>query len=233
MKHENRNSMSNVLQTYFEKNNKRVIRKWEHYFEIYERYFNKYRNKEVSIMEVGVSQGRSLQMWKDYFGPKAKIYGIDINPECKKLEEDQIEIFIGSQSDRIFLNNLKKQIPKLDILLDDGGHTMDQQIINFQEMFDHIKDNGIYFCEDCHTSYWKGFGGGYKKPNSFIEYTKDWIDALNAWHSREPQLRINKFTESTFSLHYYDSIVVLEKRVMKPPTVKRTGNITVKSANPN
>jgi len=215
----------NTLQAYFESNTKRIITKWEHYFEIYDRYFNKYRNKEVTILEIGVNKGGSLQMWKDYFGPKAKIYGVDVNEQCKTLEEDQIEIFIGSQSNRAFLNNLKKQIPKLDILLDDGGHTMKQQIVTFEEMFSHIKDNGIYFCEDCHTSYWEGYGGGYKKPTTFIEYTKNWVDQINAWHSKEPQFKIDEITESIHSVHYYDSIVVVEKRSMLPPQVKRTGSI--------
>lgn len=216
----------NALQAYFEKNDKLIITKWEHYFEIYDRYFNKYRNTDVHILEIGVNKGGSLEMWKDYFGPKAKIYGMDVKPECKKLEDDQISIFVGSQSDRKFLTNVKRQMPKLDILLDDGGHTMQQQIVTFQEMFNHIKDDGVYLCEDCHTSYWKNYGGSYKNQSSYIEYTKNWIDQINAWHSREPQLRVDEFTKSAYSVHYYDSIVVVEKRDMKPPVVKRTGSIS-------
>lgn len=65
-------------------------------------------------------------MWKSYFGDKAKIFGIDIDPRCKKLEEENIKIFIGSQSDRKFLRELKELIPKIDILIDDGGHSMKQ-----------------------------------------------------------------------------------------------------------
>ena len=58
---------------------------------------------------------------------KMQIYGLDIDPRCKSLEEDRIKIFIGSQTDKVFLNDLKLRI-KLDILIDDGGHTMNQQI---------------------------------------------------------------------------------------------------------
>lgn len=78
----------NDLEKYFYENNDKLIDKWIHYFDIYEKYFSKYRNKEVVILEIGVFQGGSLQMWKEYFGPGAKIYGIDINPNCKKLEEE-------------------------------------------------------------------------------------------------------------------------------------------------
>ena len=84
-----------------------MIHKWIHYFDIYERHFSRFRNKEVVILEIGVFQGGSLQMWKEYFGDKAKIYGVDIEPQCKTLEEENVKIFIGSQSDRNFLRNLK------------------------------------------------------------------------------------------------------------------------------
>ena len=175
----------NHLQHYFENNTGRVIHKWSHYFDVYDRHFHRFRDQEIVILEIGVSQGGSLQMWKDYFGPKAKIYGIDIDPACKSLEEDNIEIFIGSQSDRDFLRLVKKQIPKVDILIDDGGHTMTQQIVSFEELFDHVQDKGVYLCEDMHTSYWIKFGGGYRRSGSFIEYSKNFVDYINAWHSHQ------------------------------------------------
>jgi len=122
-------------------------------------------------------------MWKKYFGAGAQIFGLDIDPQCKLFEEDRIRIFIGDQGDRQFLRLLKQQLPKLDILIDDGGHTMEQQIVTFQELFPHISANGVYMCEDLHTSYWRSYGGGYLNPNSFVEYSKRLIDYLNAYHS--------------------------------------------------
>lgn len=101
----------NDLQAYFENNTDNLIYKWVHYFDIYEQYFAKYRNTEVVFLEIGVFQGGSLQMWKHYFGPKAKIYAIDINPECKKFEDEQITIFIGDQEDKEFLRYVTEQIP--------------------------------------------------------------------------------------------------------------------------
>ena len=213
----------NDLETIFKNNNNRLISKWMHYFEIYDRHFSKYRNQEIVILEIGVSQGGSLQMWKEYFGPKAKIYGIDLEPRCKELEEENIEIFIGSQSDRNFLREVKKAIPPLDILIDDGGHTMKQQIASFEELFDHIKDDGIYLCEDLHTSYWLSYGGGHKRRNTFIEYSKNFIDSINAWHSKQQSLKVTKFTQTAKSLHYYDSVLVIEKGIKETPRVETTG----------
>jgi len=199
----------NDLKTYFKNNTKRVIHKWHHYFDIYEKYFNKYRGKEVVLLEIGVSKGGSLQMWKDYFGSNAKIYGIDINPKCKAFEEDGIKIFIGSQANKEFLNKVKESIPKIDILIDDGGHRMNEQIVSFEELYDHIKDNGIYVCEDVNTSYMPRYGGGYKKF-TFIEYIKNIIDFINADHSAE--LKANKYTKTINAIHYYETLVIIEKK---------------------
>ena len=213
----------NFLEKYFTENKNRRIFKWHHYFEIYERHFAKFRNKDVSILEIGILHGGSLQMWKEYFGANAKIYGIDINPKCKEFEEKNVEIFIGSQSDRNFLREIKSRIPKIDILIDDGGHTMEQQITTFEELFGHVDENGVYLCEDLHTSYWEEFGGGYKNPNSYIEYSKNFIDYINAFHSKNESLKVNSFTKSAHSLHYYDSVLVIEKRKIDPPYTLKTG----------
>jgi len=216
------------LREIFDKLNGNLIQKWDHYIEVYDLYFSKYRGKEVNILEIGVSQGGSIQLWKKYFGDKMHLYGVDINPRCKELEEDNVTIFIGEQEDRNFLNDLKSKIPKLDILIDDGGHTMIQQIVTFEEMFNHIKEDGIYLCEDIHTSYIDAFHGGYKKKSTFVEYSKNFIDYINAWHSESKStFSVTDFTRSVYGLHFYTGMVLIEKRKMKEPVDIRKGEITV------
>jgi cephalosporin hydroxylase len=146
----------NDLYNYWLENTKKDIHKWHHYFPIYYKHFAKYRNKPVNILEIGVFKGGSLRMWKDFFGEKAKIFGVDISPECKKFEdkENGVNIFIGDQSDPNFLEDLMAKVPKIDIFIDDGGHTTSQQITTFLECYDKIADDGIYLCEDLHTNYW-------------------------------------------------------------------------------
>ena len=217
----------NDLEMYFLENNGRLLHKWKHYFEIYDRHFSRFRGTDVHLVEFGVSHGGSLQMWKNYFGPDCRITGIDINPHCKVLEEERVEIFIGDQADREFLRSLKEKIPKIDILIDDGGHTMQQQIATYEELFPRIDPNGVYLCEDLHTSYWFEYGGGYK-DRTFIEYSKDFIDSINAWHSVQPdKLNVTDFTRSVHSLHYYDSILVIEKRSVGKPETLMTGTASV------
>ena len=215
----------NDLERFFSQNEGRLIHKWKHYFEIYDRHFSRFRGSPVNIVEFGVSQGGSIQMWKHYFGEDAKIFGVDINPNCKQFEEPGVKIFIGDHEDRRFLQSVASQVPVIDILIDDGGHTMGQQIATFEELFPRIAPNGVYLIEDLHTSYWHRWGGGYKRKGSFIEYSKDFIDQINAWHSKQPQkFKISDFTKTSKSLHYYDSVLVVEKHPMIPPTHERTGN---------
>jgi hypothetical protein len=214
----------NDLEKFFHGHNDRLLDKWHHYFEIYERHFAKFRGKQINLVEFGVSQGGSLQMWKNYFGQSCNIFGIDINPNCMQFEEPGIKIIIGDQEDRKFLQELKKNLPIIDVFIDDGGHTMAQQINTFEELFPLVSINGVYLIEDLHTSYWKKWGGAYKKNGTFIEYSKNFIDYINAWHSHQPtKLSVSEFTKSVHSLHYYDSVLVIEKRLMKEPTRERRG----------
>lgn len=215
----------NDLEHFFFKQDHRLIHKWNHYFEIYDRHMQYLKNKKINILEIGISHGGSLEMWNHYFKGNATIYAIDINPECKKFESKNVKVFIGSQEDPTFLNSIRSLIPRLDILVDDGGHTMKQQIITFKNLFDHVADNGIYICEDLHTSYWKSFGGGYKSKRSFIEFSKNFIDKLHAWHSKN--IPIDNFTRSAHSLHFYDSMLVIEKRKMSKPFDVKSGTSSI------
>lgn len=218
---------NNPLKRYFFGNRGNLIHKWLHYFDIYDRHFDKYRKKRITLLEFGVSHGGSLQMWKKYFGRKARIVGVDINPQCQKLVEKQIEIFIGSQEDKDFLRRLMKKIGKVDIVIDDGGHTMTQQLTTFEEVYPYVREGGTYLVEDLHTSYWSEFGGGLQNKGTFIEKSKELIDQLNAWHSRTKGLKVDEFTRTTASMHFYDSIVVFEKEKKSEPYHKQIGKPTL------
>ena len=219
------------LRQIYESHTGHLLNKWEHYIDIYDQYFSKYRNQEFVFVEIGIAHGGSLQMWRKYFGEKALIYGIDVNPECKQFEKGNTKIFIGSQQDPVFLEQIKKDIPKIDILLDDGGHTMKQQIVTFNHLFEHIKEEGLYVCEDLHTSYWYEFGGGLKNKNSFIEFSKNFIDNINGFHAtkRDKSKMFNKITETVFGIHYYDSMIFMEKRKMSKPYNTFKGEAQIKN----
>jgi hypothetical protein len=199
------------LWQHFIHNTGRTIHKWHHYFDIYHAHFQRYRGKPVTILEIGCFKGGSLDMWRQYFGPDAVIHGVDIAEECLRFAGRQTTIHIGDQGDPAFLKSLREKVGRVDILIDDGGHFMHQQIISFQHLFDLVAEDGVYLIEDLHTSYWEDFDGGHLRPTTFVEYSKKLIDALNGWHSREPSLQVDAHTKAIGGLHFYDSVVVVEK----------------------
>lgn len=212
------------------------VHKWHHYFEIYDRHFSKYKGTNPVILEIGVAKGGSLEMWNHYFKGECTIYGIDIDPQCKNYESEfsNVKIFIGDQSDTNFLNQIKSQVPKVDILIDDGSHINSHIIKSFEELYPTVTPGGTYLIEDLHTSYWSEYyGGGLLHPGSAIEYLKTLIDKLNAKHqttvtkkfswSKEVVNRADdSFSNITNSLHFYDSIAVIEKHKIIQSTVQAT-----------
>jgi len=204
---------------------KNVSLKSDTYFQVYQDIFNEFEGKDIIFVEVGVLHGGSLFMWKEYFGKKSRIIGIDLNPNAKKLENDGFEIYIGSQSDPIFWKNFYKKVGKIDILLDDGGHENSQQIITINESINNIKENGIIAIEDVHTSYLKKFGNPSKY--SFINYSKYLIDLIN---SRFPETNIkstNEFKKKIYSVSFYESIVSIRvnaKKSIETTLLKNSGS---------
>jgi hypothetical protein len=97
-----------------------------------------------------------------------------------------------------------------DIIIDDGGHTMSQQQISLKTMMLQLNDGGIYVIEDLHTSYWPEYNGGLNKPNTFMEFTKECLDKLNARHTRGG-IEEDYIAKQTISISVYDSIVCFEK----------------------
>lgn len=170
----------NRLEEFYFGGGHRVVSKWWHYFEVYHTFFQKYIGSDVRILEIGICKGGSLQMWKDYFGEKATVVGIDVDVKCKEFEEENIHICIGSQADRDFLLKVSEQWGPFDIVLDDGSHEMAHQILTFETLFPMLKENGVFVCEDCHSSYSGRYSGGYRKKGTFIEYSKIFADCVNS-----------------------------------------------------
>tara|TARA_Y100001970_G_scaffold200245_1_gene243525 strand:+ start:10564 stop:11370 length:807 start_codon:yes stop_codon:yes gene_type:complete len=179
--------------------------KYSKYFKIYEELFTSYKDRPITFVEIGVYNGGSLEIWKKFFNKESRIIGIDINPECKKLEEQGFEIFIGDQSKANFWEDFFKKVGKVDIILDDGGHKNDQQIITLVNCIKNINNGGLLAVEDTHTSYLKEFTNSEKY--SFINFSKKLIDDINYTY---PNLGNFKFSlnKYIYSMVFYESFVV-------------------------
>ena len=187
-------------------NSEKYSIKWSNYFQVYEKILSNYRNKKIKFVEIGVANGGSLFMWRKYFGKKAKIIGIDLNPNAKKLEKNGFKIYIGNQSDKKFWDYFYKKEGKVDIILDDGGHKNLQQISTVHYSLPYIKDGGKIIVEDTGTSYVKK---EFNNPSkySFINYAKNVVDNM---HRRSPLLKkeLNLYSKKIFLVEFFESIVV-------------------------
>jgi cephalosporin hydroxylase len=186
--------------------------KFEHYFKAYEDKF--IHIKPNRLLEIGVQSGLSLKYWNNLF-PLCNIVGVDIDPNCLKHSDinNNIEVIIGNQADEDFLNTLGN----FDIIIDDGGHSMTQQLTSFKNLFPKLNDGGIYVIEDLHTSYWKEFGGSFGEYTT-IDFLKTLIDDVNC----DFALKVNRnrcdnrydFTNryNIESLTFYESLVFITKQ---------------------
>lgn len=218
--------MSGELSTIFYNGpHEKIIHKWAHYLPLYEKYLSDYVGKEITVVEIGVNFGGSLDLWRKYFGDGAHIIGTDINEWCKSLETENVSIEIGDQGSREFWTDFKNRYKAPDIIIDDGSHIPEHQIVTFEELFPFLKTGGIYICEDTHTSYQKSFGAGFRHQDSFIEYAKGLTDEINAWWSDDSELVPTQLTRTCDGIHFHDSMIVFEKTMRMEPYDVVTGNI--------
>ena len=200
----------------------RVAWKWLHYFRIYDELFHRFRfQKDLIVLEIGSRDGGSLLMWRDYFGPGAKVHSIEINPEAYVFNDERTRVFIGSQNNRTFLKEVVKALGKVDIVIDDASHVPADQLISFDELYPTLmKRESVYLIEDV---VWD-----LQKSNQFNQYCGHQTLQSNPW-------RRLKNTGDLYACKVYRNIVAFENSAQKFVEEKMTkfvvkkGDITIKN----
>jgi hypothetical protein len=92
----------------------------------YETHLGYMQDMSFSIFEIGVKNGGSLAMWKDFF-PKAQVTGLDIEPDCARLfpGDPRVKIYTGSQDDERLLARIHEERGPFMLIVDDGSHVWD------------------------------------------------------------------------------------------------------------
>ncbi len=213
------------------------IHRWHHYFDAYERHLSRYRGKPLRMLEIGVQFGGSPAMWASYFGDQAIIVGVDIDPEVARFDGrvPNIHIRVGDQRDTGFLAALEDEFGPFDVIIDDGGHTALQQIETFNFLYPGMAEDGVFICEDTHTSYWERYKDA-GDDVTFLRYTKKLMDVLHTpYHNeslffdrygtppdaRSGVLNTNRFAAETHAILIYDSMVIFERRPRAEPFHER------------
>lgn len=197
----------------------RVSDKWEQYLSVYDRELAKFiaAGKPVQLLEIGVQNGGSLEIWSELLPSGSTIIGLDIDPKCGELtfNASNIRVAIADASSKTELDAALGDL-HFDIILDDGSHRSEHVIATFIACFPRLLDGGIYIVEDLHTSYWPEFGGGFRDPQSSIEWLKSLVDAEHADYFRGAVdindagflSDMNKYVRR---VAFYDSVCVIEK----------------------
>jgi cephalosporin hydroxylase len=209
-----RESQSDMARLFFERKG-RPAHKWVHYLDIYERHFAPFRQKPVRMLEIGVSYGGSLELWRSYFGAEATIFGVDIEPKCASRVDAPNQVRIGSQRDPDFLASVVAEMGRPDIILDDGSHVACHQLASFRTLFPLLRTGGLYVIEDAHSAYWAESGGGYGRRDTAIGLAFQIIHDMHAWYHGKAT-RTTAKTEID-GIHVYDSMIVIEKGNKSPP----------------
>lgn len=185
----------------------RGIWKWDHYLEIYHRHLSKFVGSSGHLVEIGIFSGGSLEMWRNYLGARARITGVDIQPACSVYETEGTRIEIGDQADRSFWRDFVARAGSIDIVIDDGGHTHEQQRVTLEELLPHMSPGGVFICEDVH-----GVG------NPFAAYSTALADQLNAFRRTDADIASNTYASITTpfqqlvkAVHFYPYMVVVER----------------------
>jgi O-antigen biosynthesis protein len=218
------------LRDLFAEHSGKVSDKWDIYISEYDRLFQPYRDKPVRLLEIGIQNGGSLEIWSKYFPNAKKIVGCDTEPLCRQLSFDDVEIAVvvaDANTDEA-QHYILEHSSSFDIMIDDGSHKSSDIIKSFVRYFSYLKDGGLYVAEDLHCSYWLDFEGGLYQPYSSIAFFKKLADTINHEHwgneqSRTELLRIftNEFSlppseamlEHIHSIEFINSICVVRKKI--------------------
>jgi hypothetical protein len=201
--------------------------KWELYLSEYQRLFSPLRDAPLRLLEIGIQNGGSLEIWKHYFLQAQLILGCDINPACTQLvyDNETIQLVIGDINQTETLIKIVAYSTQFDIIIDDGSHTSSDIVQSFCNLFPLLGEGGIYVVEDLHCSYWTQFEGGLFHPRSSISFFKAMTDILNFEHwgfekTRKSLLQpfgitpelSEKLLAELHSIEFINSMCIIRKR---------------------
>lgn len=204
----------------------RVV-KWTHYLSIYERLLSHHRGRSLTLVEVGVGDGGSLEAWRGFLGPSARIIGIDLDPAAKRLESDGFEIIIGDQADPEFWARHLPGVGPIDVLIDDGGHSNVEQIVTVACALPHVRDGGLIVVEDTHTAYLpKQYPAA--RRFGFMQFTQHVVDVLHARNPfvTEPAEDTAGLGRAIHSVQFFESMAVfhVDRRLCGPSELFEAGS---------
>lgn len=187
----------------------KVSDKWESYLRYYDALFLPHRDAAISMLEIGVQNGGSLETWAKYFSSGQRFIGCDIDPNCGflKYDDPRISIVVGDANSAPAFQEIRAISPDFDIVIDDGSHRSMDILNSFVNYFPLVKPGGLYVVEDTHTLYNDQFGGGILNEFSAYAFFKKLIDVVSFQFWRD-ELAINTYFRTFFPLNATPGFIV-------------------------
>lgn len=200
-----------TLTCLYEEHVGKVSDKWGSYLVEYERLFAEYRERPVRLLEVGVQNGGSLEIWAKYFPNATAIIGCDINKACAQLTYDdpRVSVVVGDANSEATYLEIAAAASEFDIIIDDGSHKSGDIVRTFARYFPHLAGDGLYIAEDLHCSYWKSFDGGLYAPYSSIMFFKRLADLVNHehWGVDRPRSHLLRGFKSEYEMEVSEDVL--------------------------
>lgn len=173
-----------TLQELYDAHQGKVSDKWSSYLPLYDSLFEPYRSREVRLLEIGVQNGGSLELWARYFPKASALIGCDIDERCGEIryEDPRVSIIVGDANSDEAQAQILTRTDRFDIVIDDGSHTSSDIVRSFVRYFAHLEEGGIFVAEDLHCSYWQSYEGGLYDPYSAVSFFKRLSDVVNFEH---------------------------------------------------
>lgn len=171
----------------------KVSDKWESYLDYYDESLASMKDQNISILEVGVQNGGSLETWSTYFKNGQIFIGCDIDPNCGNLkyQDPRINIVIGDVNSQDTYNKITSIESSFDLIIDDGSHQSIDIINTFINYFGLIKPGGKYIIEDSHCLYMNSFGGGILNEYSAQYFFKKLTDIISyQWWKSDSSIEV-------------------------------------------
>jgi SAM-dependent methyltransferase len=203
-------------------------------YRLYERYFDKFRDKKIVLFEIGVYEGESTKIFSRYFR-NGTILGVDLSPRTIDFSGlPNVMVKRGEQSDRGLLTTLADEFAPegIDIVIDDASHVGYLSLKTFEILFGRLKPGGLYVVEDWGTGYWNDWpdGGAYQQnapvvyhdefPKRIVShefgmvgFVKHLVDHVGRKDIRPSRLSDKRSVETSTALHIFPGTAILERSV--------------------
>lgn len=180
-----------TLRDHYARHAGKVSDKWSLYLDVYDRVFAQYRDRPVSLLEIGVQNGGALEIWTRFFPQAKQLVGCDIDQACGRLvyDDPRVQVVVGDANEDGTQAAILAASSSWDIVIDDGSHTSSDIVRSFGRYFPTLAEGGVYVAEDLHCSYWAEFGGGLSGPTSSVAFFKRLADIVNHEHWGLPATR--------------------------------------------